>query len=490
MNGSFSNIRNIVLSHREIFIFSFFAFVFLIYGNHSYPEIFWADDVYHLQHSHMLSEGNMKYAVDGWTRPMYAIPCAGMIRLFGYSMFSCRLMNIFFAVSTGLLLYFIVYHFTGSKLISFFPVAGFLLTPFVIHTMYSTLSEIELGFAIIAGACALVYKKPKLSASIIGLTPLIRSEGLIVVGIWLLYHFLTERDIKKLLAVGVLLAIPSVLWSIASYVLLWNWLPFTSYPLNSPYNTPSFIIYVFNTLRGFGVIFSIMFIIGAVRILRSELTEDNLKLLLIAFVVLTALFFHATISHFYLFGSVGSTEYMVSFFPLALVTVSIFLNDMFRGTSSRRNLSVWKISIILFSILVFQAFLFYKTVGDNYFSRPFNQDTIWFAELSQYFYDEILPRNETVKVCGVQVLYNTGDNYFDTPIQIRFQHNPKDEMLEICPSCSYWGWGNNYDTVWVIWNEGWCKQWDGGWLMPEKMLNSSYELVKEIGSKKVYRISS
>jgi hypothetical protein len=461
--------------HRIVFTFCLLYLLFLLYVNSNSPEIFWADDLYHLEESFLLSRGDIRYAVDGWTKPMFAFPCAVMIRLLGYTMTSCRLINIISICGILLILYFLILYFTDSKIFSLFGAISLAIIPIVIQTTISTLSQIEFAFVLLLGVYMAIKKRFYLSSLLFGLLPLIRSEGLVLVILWVIYYYLTnskERHSRRIILVFIS-TVPSIMWSIGSYFVTGRIFPEVIYPFYSPYPEVHAFEYSKNIIINFGIINFIIFIFSLLGFLRYDW---HLKFVSLIVLIISGL--HLVLAHFSLGGSIGAVEYLVPFFPL-LILLEVKSLHFLIGKSKKR--------FLCFLPLIAQFILFYTSgFYPKVMSRPYNYDTLLLFDLSKYFYQEILPRNESVQFCGAQVIRNFDDSDLDVPIQIRFQHNPSDEMPDICPTCFYSSEFTGAD--WVIWNEGWCRMKVGNEfvsLPPENLINESYQVVKKFDSSKI-----
>lgn len=466
------------IKEHPIFVFCLFYIFFCFYVNSNSPEIFWADDLYHLEESFLLSKGDIRYTVNGWTKPLFAIPCAGMIKLLGYNMTSCRLINIFSVICIIILLYFLVFHYTNSKILSIFASLSLAIIPIVIQTTISTLSEVEFGFFLLLGIYIMIKKKFYLSSVLIGLLPLIRSEGLLLIVLWIVYYIFTLRDLYKIFFVILLLISPSIIWSISSYFITGIFFPQVIYPLYSPYPAVPFWIYMRNIIINVGIP---SFLILILSLLNIGKYDKNLKFLAIILIIVSS--FHLFLAHFSLGGSMGAVEYLVPLFPLVIILETKFLHFL----SKKKCIKRISLPLLCMFLLLFQFIQFY-ILGEYNISinRPYSEDTLMFFDLSRYFYYNILPRNESVQFCGAQIIKNTNENILEIPYQIRFQHNPDNEMPEICLHCYY---SNTFTGAdWVIWNKGWCsKEIDNEFVevKPEELINENYQVVKKFDSSKI-----
>jgi hypothetical protein len=474
----------LIKNHIHIFSFSFLYFTFLIYVHYNSPELFWADDLYHLEQSFLLSQGDLRYAVDGWTRPLFAIPCAIMIKIFGYKMMACRLISISSASVSLLILYFITFHFTKSRIISFFVVSSLAIIPISIQIAVSTLSQMLFQLVLLLGIYTFVKKRYYLSSFLIGLLPLIRAEGLILIILWIFNCLLSIKERKIISFCFLLSIIPSLIWSISSYFIRENLFPQIVYPFHSPYPPLPFLTYLKNLIKEIGMASIFAFSFGTYIVIKYG-TKELKFLLEIVIVVIT---FHLLIAHFGLGGSMGAVEYLTPFFPI-IILLGYFSLHYITKKYNVGNIGLVIMCFLLF-IINFGEFYISKKY-ENAISRPYRENTLDLFDLSRYFYYNISYKNESVQFCGAQVLKNFEDSGLEIPIQIRFQHNPSNEMSEICPNCFY---SNKFSGAkWVIWHRGWCNKIVNGRFVevaPEELLNESYHLVFERAYVKVYKLRS
>ncbi|MFA5797680.1 MAG: hypothetical protein WC916_06650 [Candidatus Woesearchaeota archaeon] len=466
---------------------------FLFYVSHHSPYYLWADDVNHVQMSYLLTKGDLTYTVNNWTRPLYSIPCATLISLFGYSLQSCRLLEIFSTIGTAILLFLITYYYTKSRTLSTIAVLLFAIIPMNTLLATSNFSGPLFTFVLMLGFYFLIQEKLIASSITISLLPLLRSEGFVIILMWALYYLYTHYHVheKKIYGIKIktkgihlkktpqtpyliilllLLAIPMLLWGIASYFIIGNFLnPIQTYPFwtSEQYITP-LLTYLARIIYGIGIFTSLLFVSALIH--RKKLPE---KIKLSIYIILFFIIINAILGMWGIDNAEGVVEYISPAIPLMILCGILCINKL-----SYKHKTIIILSILLITAQTIELYawkadwknnnpqkntdklpyiLKESAIKDNnaktdytlrwpyVLNRPsgHNRDIIrgkwspiWELEVPYQnvteFYFKNIPKEDQIQLCGVTMLTSYKDNRYP----YRLIHTIQDrETCELCPNC-------------------------------------------------------
>ncbi len=441
---------------------------FLFYVSYQSPYYLVPDDANHVQESYLLSQGNIQYAVRNWTRPLYAIPCATLITLFGYSLQSCRLIEIFSTIGTIILLYLIIYHFTKSKMFAMSGVVLFGMIPMVIVLATSNFAEPLFAFILLLGIYFLIREKWALSAITIGLLPLVRTEGFLMIAAWIVYYmslrlFVYEEKTRSGVKVKIkgihlketanhphiafiiaLILLPTIIWCIASLFILGNiFNPFQTYSLQVFKETEIFIPLWFVPVRiayCIGILTSALFILAMIRLRKIPDTVRFAAYIALGFIIILS------VSAEFRFLGQGMAEHAMIIAPLLILTGILSITTL---PFKKRTLIILCIIIILAQgIELYSWSIGHNTditkwpgilngpTGHNREIIRGNSSPEWFIGESYnkltLFYDKTIPQNETIQLCYITIMTNYANQY----PKYRIIHTINDvETRRLCPMC-------------------------------------------------------
>jgi len=258
---------------------------------------------------------------DHWAKPLFVL-LASPFAQFGFN--GMKIFNALVVFISILLTYRTAVALQLKNALA--TVAIMICAPLYYVLTFSGLTEPLFGCFIIAGILLLAKDKKNAAAVIISFLPFIRSEGLIIAGVFGLY-FLLNNNWKSLL----LLAVGSVIYSIAGWFVyhdvLWvfNKIPYAT--LSSVYGKGELFNFIYKLIYITGVPVYILFwagaIAGMIKSFKNPFKIDVKKLILLscfAFIVGHSIFWY-----FGIFNSMGLIRVLVGIMPLlALIALEGF----------------------------------------------------------------------------------------------------------------------------------------------------------------------
>ena len=259
---------------------------------------------------------------DTWAKPLFTLVLIGPAQfgLQGVMIWQCLLV-----AASAWLSYWIAEQFK-------IPYAALAIlfcytAPDYFRIQFSGLTEPLFGFILIASVALLVAGRAGWSAALVSWLPFVRSEGFILLGLWVLcLLWLRQWRFLPLLLLGY------VVYSAAGAIVLGEpgWVfGRNSYPTISPYGNGHWKTFILALLPLMGWIASLLMMLGAVqfawRAIHKSSWSNNLfriELLLVYGVIATFLLAHTLFWVFGIFGSAGLTRVISVLTPLlALVAL-------------------------------------------------------------------------------------------------------------------------------------------------------------------------
>ncbi|MBO2031468.1 hypothetical protein J4D99_08735 [Siccationidurans ginsengisoli] len=196
--------------------------------------------------------------------------------------------------------------------------------PDYFRIQFSGLTEPLFGFVLIASVALLVAQKPGWSAALVSWLPFVRSEGFILLGLWVVY-LVWQRQWRAL--PGLLLGY--VLYSIVGGIVLgdFGWVfGRNAYPTISTYGHGDWKTYLVGLLYLMGWIMAVLVALGGVQLVwrasRKASWADSLfraELLVVYGAVAVFVAAHTLFWVFGLFGSAGLTRVLTVLTPLLAI---------------------------------------------------------------------------------------------------------------------------------------------------------------------------
>ena len=299
-----------------------------------------------------------------WGKPVFVLLSAPFAQ-FGF--IGMKIFNVCLAILTGYFGYL-----TGKKLNLNYPYLSVLflfMAPLYFVLIFSGLTEYLMGFAIILAIYLILDNKYIPAIIIISFTPFMRSEGLVIIGVFAFY-LLIKRKFKLL----PLLITGHLIYSIAGYFiykdLLWvfNKIPYLN--IGSPYGSGHLLDFAGKLYYVIGFPLMILLGLGFVYILRTFFKPSiykNRKVYAEDLILIYGSFsaFFAAHSLFWwlgIFNSMGLGRVLNSVVPLAVLIGLHGLNMV----ASSKNKLVNKSVVVLFGVFVVFFFFWGNPASVNW----------------------------------------------------------------------------------------------------------------------------
>lgn len=251
--------------------------------------------------------------LDHWAKPVFVFLSAPFAQ-WGFE--GIKVFNLLCNATSIWLIYLVANRSFFRYPFLIIPVLMF-MPEFYILT-FSGLTEPLFALFLTAGVWAAVYKKSVLAAILISFLPLVRSEGLIILGIFAFY-FILKKEWKVLffLATGQILY--SVVGAFYYQDLLWvfHQIPYTN--KGDFYGQGSLLNFVNKLFYMVGFPIFVLFILGGLRVAWRWLiihAATKEEVYLIAGSTLSFITAHTLFWYFGIFGSMGLGRVLVSIIPL------------------------------------------------------------------------------------------------------------------------------------------------------------------------------
>jgi hypothetical protein len=260
---------------------------------------------------------------DHWSKPLFVLVSAPFAQ-FGFNGMK------FFNLLVSLLTVYFTYKAANALTMDHSVLAALMVivAPLNFILTFSGLTEPLFALSIIAALFFNLRQKQVLAAIIISFTPFLRSEGLIMMGVFGLFYIL-KKDWKPLL----FLATGHIVYSIAGYFvyhdILWvfNKIPYAS--LSSPYGSGNLLHFFNQQYYVIGLPLTFLFWIGfLVKILELVFMRKNFlkeETFLVFFGFISFFMFHTLAWKFGMFNSMGLKRVLIGMIPyIALISLKGF----------------------------------------------------------------------------------------------------------------------------------------------------------------------
>lgn len=316
-----------------------------------------------------------------WAKPVFVLISSP------FAQFGFKGMIVFNCICVTLSLLLIYYTSKNLKLKNnwlIFIIVPF--TPLYFKLIFSGLTEYLFGLFLIYGIYLITKHKYVFSAIIISFLPLVRSEGLIILGLFGLF-FLIKKNYKPLL----FLLSGQILYSIAGYIyyqdILWvfNKIPYAN--LDSPYGSGSLFDFVHRLNYVIEKPIYMLLFIGSIAIIfnlikRGLKTAINLNLLLIwsAF----ALYFIAHTVFWWLgiFNSMGLPRVLNAIVPIIAIIALYGIETIEEKISH----NTFKLLFVLVIVLIVSIYPFSNRPEGVVFNS-----TMFVIEENKLIDEEVIP---------------------------------------------------------------------------------------------------
>lgn len=315
--------------HLFIFVYAIICSIILCYYNGTGDS---GDSIYHYLFA--------KYApihptlfFNHWAKPLYVLIFSPFAH-FGF--IGVKVLNIIISIAIIFFTYKIIQILKINN-----PIIGTLIlicSPLYFVLTFSGLTEYLFALFICIGFYSLLLNNITFSITIISFLPFIRSEGLIIIGVFAFYLFL-----KKQWKFIPLLLFGHVIYSIAGYFVhkdfLWvfNQIPYAR--LSSIYGSGKIFHFVEQFLYVVGVPIYILFWIGVMYIIwQSIYKKASLSLQVIVLLGFFAFFIsHSIFWYLGIFNSMGLKRVLISIAPFTAIISLIGFNFIINLFSNQKK---------------------------------------------------------------------------------------------------------------------------------------------------------
>lgn len=301
------------------------------------------DSIYHYLYSKYAPQNPVLY-FDHWAKPFFTLlasPFAqfgiGGMKVFNASLFW---LTCFVTVKTTQKL--------GIKN-SWVTILILMFTPLYFVLTYSGLTEPLFALMSISGLYFISKRQNLIGSILISLLPFVRSEGLIIIGVFAVY-FVYKKEWTNLIA----LTVGHILYSFAGYFIykdiLWVFTKIPYAKVSSIYGQGSLTHFIEQLYFSTGLPIYILFWLGSLTglwlTIKKEITSEKLLLVygcFFGFFVAHTLFWNLGI-----FNSMGLKRVLICIFPFLAIIGVIGMNYIIENTPSKLK----RIPYIFFSILL------------------------------------------------------------------------------------------------------------------------------------------
>lgn len=289
------------------------------------------DSVMHYLFSHYALEHPENY-LDHWAKPLFVL-LSSPFAYFGFK--GMILFNVICVSLTALFTFYVAKEFKLKYALLVFPF--FLSAPLFFKLTFSGLTEYLFGLLIVLGIFLSQKNKKAVAMIIISFLPMVRSEGLIVIGVFGLYALL-ERQFKliPLLLTGQLFY--TIVGAIYYEDLLWVFHKIPYANMGSPYGHGGLFDFAFKLMyvieKPLFLLFSIGLGIYTYQFLKVK--KGLNKHVLVAGTALALLIAHSIFWYFGIFNSMGLPRVLIVIVPLVLIVVVEAIEILLKSISSEK----------------------------------------------------------------------------------------------------------------------------------------------------------
>lgn len=338
------------IKRPEYLLFGFTFLVLLFIGLSTDTTGDNGDSVMHYLFSHYAFDYPQHF-LDHWAKPFFVLLSAPFAA-FGFK--GMILFNVLCVSFTGLLSYYVAKHLQLKHAWLVFPLL--MGAPLFFKLTFSGLTEYLFGLMLILGIYLAQKNKPAIAMIIISLLPMVRSEGLIVVGVFGLYCL-----IKKHYKLIPLLLTGQVVYTLIGAVyyqdLLWiiNKIPYAN--MDSPYGQGELLDFVFRLMYVVEKPLMLLFLIGTISWTYELFSKKNFvekadKYILVAGSFVALFGAHTIFWWQGIFNSMGLARVLIVVVPIVII-VAIHAIEQLTNVLSSRTLQLGSTLGIMLIVLGF-----------------------------------------------------------------------------------------------------------------------------------------
>jgi hypothetical protein len=303
---------------------------------------------------------------DHWGKPLFTM-LSSPFAFFG--MKGLKLFNVLLSFTSLMIIHTLAKRFHHTKVLWILPI--YFCAPEGVNVMFSGLTEPLFACLFALAVYLLVTKKQALAIVVVSFLPLSRSEGLIILIVFVLY-FLIHKKFKLLPFFFVGQLVVSLLGYTVYHDIFWvfNKIPYAT--TETFYWDGPLFHYIYSMPHVFGIIATVLLYIGTIKYIFSFIyrlsTEKNLPALAdYRFIIygsfISFLFAHALFHYLGIFNDMGLTRVFIAMFPamvlIALDGLLIFVETLTKWIKFNRLRDV-------LNYLLFIGMIYFGYVGSVY----------------------------------------------------------------------------------------------------------------------------
>ncbi len=301
---------------------------------------------------------NLNIGLGVWSKPGYIYIYGLLITVFNIS----SLLNAqIITICIGLLTSWLILKILAELKCSFkVQLLGLILANFsflMFRGSLSIMTEPIFALFLTAGIYFVLKKKLSLGSLAYGLLPLIRIEGLFFIVIMTIHLIRTKKYAKILYLIT-----PTIIWNFLGFLMTGRFFYIfnNGYPIEPGKYGHGGYPYYFEGFMKIDPIIFILFAISAVYIFKYFKAKEWLKFRII-FAFLLFLFLQVILWKFGLFATAGLMRYFVTVLPLAILSIAIFLEHIFK--TSKDRLENYLIIFVICGVQIFFTVLLFMRGG-------------------------------------------------------------------------------------------------------------------------------
>lgn len=359
--------------------------------------------------------------LDHWAKPLFVL-LSSPFAYFGFK--GMILFNVICTTLTALTTYHIGKNLKLKYPLLIFPM--FLGAPLFFQLIFSGLTEYLFALITVLGIYLIQINKATTAILLVSFLPMVRSEGLIVIGVFGIY-LLASRQYKKipLLFIGQL--IYTLIGVIYHQDLFWVMTDIPYANVGSPYGHGGLFDFVFKLMFAIEKPLFLL-VIGGLGLMiyqlwkRNDFKKNKIKYLLIGGTFIAIFLAHSIFWYLGIFNSMGLPRVLIAIVPLG-VLIALFGFDSVLNKIQKYKLKKTVLFITIFTIIAFPFIP--KSNGIVYNEQMFKvlDHRLIEAEVAPYIQSEFPNYREQLIYFSHPYLSCALDiDYFDQSKHLEMQH--------------------------------------------------------------------
>lgn len=227
----------------------------------------------------------------------------------------------------------------------------FVCAPYSFELIFSGLTEHFFGLVLILGVYLALIGRTAWAVVLVSFLPFVRSEGLVIVGVWGLYLLVQRRwKLLPLLMAGHLAYALAGAWAYGSPLWVFNKIPYAT--PDSVYGAGQLLHFADQLFYVIGPVLYGLLVLGILgMIIRRKAAAEEWWLILGSFLAYFAA--HTLFWYFGIFNSMGLKRVLVAMMPLVAILALGGLNFVLSWIENRKALQQAALVLLLAGVLIF-----------------------------------------------------------------------------------------------------------------------------------------